>query len=216
MEDVSTPTNSDVNLEDFDDEKSTISLSDIHHTHSSSTITASPPHHQGETVIETAYLDESSILPFQVLSYPPPHPEARGVKSTTPSPYDVTSHTHEAVDMFKEYRQNYKRSPSPSGRSSSRSGVTTPGPPPVVINAPPPYKHSLSNYSSGSTSSLLQEIEEADGNGASSKRTVRVNFQVKVPKEMIKDKEEVRITGNVTSLGKWNVFQSVTLSKNTE
>ena len=66
-------------------------------------------------------------------------------------------------------------------------------------------------------SSLLHEMEEkGTGNGEGYKRTVRVNFQVKVPKEMIKDKEEVRITGNVTSLGKWNVFQSVTLSKSTE
>ena len=208
MEDVTTPTNSDVNLED---ETSTISLSDVLHTHSSSTITASPPHQDEEAMVE------SESLPFKVLSYPPPHPEARGVSSTTPTPYDIpTSQTQETVDMFKEYRQNYSRSPSPSRRDSSRSGVTTFAPPPVVLSAPPTYKHSLSNYSSGSTSSLLQEMDETDAGNGGSKRTVRVNFQVRVPKKMIKDKEEVRITGNVTSLGKWNVFQSVTLSRNAE
>ena len=59
-------------------------------------------------------------------------------------------------------------------------------------------------------------MDETDAGNDGSKRTVRVNFQVRVPKKRIKDKEEVRITGNVASLGKWNVFQSVTLSRNEE
>ncbi len=49
--------------------------------------------------------------------------------------------------------------------------------------------------------------------GTGEKDVVKVVFEVKA---CVEKEEEVRVTGNTASLGKWNVYNSVKMDRSTE
>ena len=74
---------------------------------------------------------------------------------------------------------------------------------PIVLSAPPPRKKSLNS----SSDSSIEGLDEPDLGGSG--RDVRVRFEVSVGGEGVGEGEEVRITGNTSSLGKWDVYMCV-------
>ena len=81
---------------------------------------------------------------------------------------------------------------------------------PIVLSAPPPRKKSLNS----SSDSSIEGLDEPDLGGSG--RDVRVRFEVSVGGEGVGEGEEVRITGNTSSLGKWDVFNSIKLKRSME
>lgn len=150
---------------------------------------------------------------LEVLAYPPSLPETRDVVSVSPKSSDIpVSKQNQTVDTFKDYREKYNRSPNPvQDKIPSDLSATSFVLPPLVVSVPLSYKRSSGNFSSGSSGNIDLEVTNLGDDG--SERTVIVNFQVLVPKERIGENEEVRITGNVAALGKWDVFRSVPLNK---
>ncbi len=75
---------------------------------------------------------------------------------------------------------------------------------PIVLSKAPPHKRLLSMEDSDSSS---DEVDVADG-----ERVVKVVFEVRA---CVEEGEEVRVTGNTASLGKWDIFSSVKLNRST-
>ena len=112
-------------------------------------------------------------------------------------------HPAAAGDVLTPPEIPFKRSYDFKGQSPQK--VTMP----IVLSAPPPRKKSL-NSSSDSSDGL--DEPDLGGSGCG----VRVRFEVSVGSEGVMEGEEVRITGNSSSLGKWDVFNSVKLQRSTE
>lgn len=128
---------------------------------------------------------------IKVVGQAPPHPEAAGVPVTPP------------VDP---YRREYKFDDQ----------IQQPVIMPIVVSKPPPHRR-VPHPDDGEVSDISSdEINTLDIGLGEGRHWIRVNFEVSVGHGEIGEGEEVRITGSLPSLGKWNVFRSIKLQKSTE
>ena len=76
---------------------------------------------------------------------------------------------------------------------------------PIVLSKAPPHKRLSSMIE---TDSSADEVETCDG-----VHHTKMLFEVRA---CVREKEEVRITGNIPYLGTWDIFSSVKLNKSIE
>ena len=84
---------------------------------------------------------------------------------------------------------------------------------PVILSKAPPHQFTKRVDSTASMSSEV-ELAATTGSTSSSRATVEAKFQVKVSN--ILEGEEVRVSGNDTVLGAWDVTKSVPMTRNAE
>ena len=139
---------------------------------------------------------------FYVPDLPPNghHPRARSPERSPP-PGSTKKNS------FK--RSNLRLSPNSS--LSTVPAADTMGTPVIVSKAPPhPFTRRID-----SNASMSSEVELATtGSTSSSRATVEAKFQVRVPRVL--EGEEVRVCGNDTVLGAWDVTKSVPLKQSAE
>ncbi len=88
---------------------------------------------------------------------------------------------------------------------------------PVILSKAPPHpfaKRIDSNTSMSSEVDLAAPTTGATGSTSSSRATVEGRFQVRVPE--VAEGQEVRVSGNDTVLGAWDVTKSVPMKQSTE
>lgn len=88
---------------------------------------------------------------------------------------------------------------------------------PVILSKPPPHPFSK-RLDSNTSMSACSEVDLAGptttGSTSSSRATVEARFQVRVPG--VAEGHEVRVSGNDTVLGAWDVTKSVPMRQSTE
>jgi hypothetical protein len=87
----------------------------------------------------------------------------------------------------------------------------------VILSKAPPHpftKRIDSNTSMSSEVDLAAPSTGATGSTSSSRATVEGRFQVRVPG--VAEGHEVRVSGNDTVLGAWDVTKSVPMKRSTE
>lgn len=84
---------------------------------------------------------------------------------------------------------------------------------PVILSKAPPHPFTKRIDSNASMSSEV-DLAAATGSTSSSRATVEAKFQVRVPG--VPEGQEVRVGGNDTVLGAWDVTKSVPMNRSTE
>ena len=84
---------------------------------------------------------------------------------------------------------------------------------PVILSKAPPHPFTKRIDSNASMSSEV-DMAPTTGSTSSSRATVEAKFQVRVTR--VSDGEEVRVSGNDTVLGAWDVTKSVPMKRSTE
>lgn len=106
-------------------------------------------------------------------------------------------------------RTNLHISPSQSSSTLLDENMGTP----VIVSKAPPYPYAKQIDSNTSMSSEV-ELTATTGSTSSSRATIEAKFQVQVSR--VGEGEEVRISGNDTVLGAWDVTKSVPMTRSTE
>ena len=258
-----TPTNSSNNLHALRQPgffSSDTEVDDLHDFHDT---THSTPDHQTSPKSHFYFPgplpSEPAADTIRILSYPPPHPEAKGKKERLEEKKQRKELDDNDVDgpetpqleragsaHDKEPRRDYSRRfyvpdvpLSLSTGSKPKSPEKSPPPPnkgnvakriffqtssslstaqaddvstPVIVSKAPPHPFTKRIDSNTSMSS---EVELAPtGSTSSSRATVEAKFQVRVPG--MSEGEEVRVSGNDTVLGAWDVTKSIPMIRSSE
>lgn len=285
-----TPTNSSNNLQAlrqpgfFSSDTEVDDLHDLHDTHNST------PDHQAGSPKAHFYFPgplphEPADETIRILSYAPPHPEARGRARSeqlerergreridpeettnqidgegTPQLVRAAAGGSGAVsvnssdkDPGRDYSRRFyvpdvplsipaaarpkspEKSPPPirkgsmtnmlnfhsgANNSSTTSSSIAPaedvGTTPVILSkAPPhPFTKRIDSNTSMSSEVDLAAPTATTGSTSSSRATVEARFQVRVPG--VAEGQEVRVSGNDTVLGAWDVTKSVPMKQSTE
>lgn len=106
-------------------------------------------------------------------------------------------------------RTNLHISTSPPSSALLNEDMGTP----VIVSKAPPHPYTKRIDSNTSMSSEV-ELAATTGSTSSSRATIEAKFQVRVPG--VEEGEEVRISGNDTVLGAWDVTKSVPMNRSPE
>lgn len=119
----------------------------------------------------------------------------------SPPPMNMGNHSSK--------RSNLHISPSSSSSALLDENMGTP----VVVSKAPPHPYTKRIDSNTSMSSEV-ELAATTGSTSSSRATIEAKFQVRVSR--VEEGEEVRISGNDTVLGAWDVTKSVPMTRSPE